>query len=50
MLTYQPSTHWSKRKEVEEEEEGEDGEEENGNDKIKCIKWNKMYQSSYVDQ
>ena len=44
MLTYQPSTHWSRRKEIEEEE----GEVEMA--KLKCIKWNTMYQSSYVDQ
>ena len=47
MLTYQPSTHWSKRKRrrrrkrwiMEKEME-----------RIKCIRWNKMYQSMCVDQ
>ena len=47
MLTYQPLTHWSKRKEEKEEEEEEWIMKM---ERIKCIKWNGMYQSTNVDQ
>ena len=47
MLTYQPSTHWSKRRKKKKKEEMNNGK---GNGKNKMHKVNEMYQSMCVDQ
>ena len=48
MLTYQPSTHWSKKRKRRRRRKRWIMEKEM--ERIKCIRWNKMYQSMCVDQ
>ena len=47
MLTYQPLTHWSKRKRRKRRKRWI---MDYGMERLKCIRWNKMYQSTNFDQ